>query len=55
MELRRYAMFIDSLYGEYVIVVKGDDIERAPKWGGFIKWIGNTRTGYGSSYKVVKQ
>lgn len=30
---RRYAVFTDSLYGEYMIVVTGNDIKTAPRWG----------------------
>lgn len=40
---RRYAMFTDVLRGDYVIVVREDDIERAPKWGGFVAWMGGVR------------
>jgi len=38
---RRYAMFTDLLRGDYMVVVRGDDIERAPVWGGFIDWVGD--------------
>ena len=40
---RRYAMFTDLLRGDYMVVVRGDDIERAPVWGGFIGWVGGVR------------
>jgi hypothetical protein len=40
---RRYAMFTNILRGEYVIVVKGNDIKTAPKWGGFVKWVGKSK------------
>ena len=29
--------------GKYAIVVYGDDIETAPKWGNFICWLGGIR------------
>ena len=34
---RRYAIFTDIIHGEYMIVVKGNDMITAPNWGGFIK------------------
>lgn len=40
---RKYAMFTDVIRGDYIIVVKGNDIITAPKWGGFVKWIGGLR------------
>ena len=40
---RRYAIFSDLLRGDYMIVVKGNDLITAPKWGGFIKWVGGIR------------
>lgn len=40
---RRYAIFTSLIYGDYVIVVYGDDIERAEKWGNFISWMGPVR------------
>lgn len=40
---RRYAMFTDILRGDYMIVVRGDDIERAPKWGAFLGWVGGEK------------
>lgn len=40
---RRYAIFNTILHGDYMIVVKEDDIERAEKWGGFVRWIGGIR------------
>ena len=43
LPLRRYAIFSDILCGEYAIVVKGDDIARAEKWGGFVSWLGGVR------------
>jgi hypothetical protein len=53
IEKRRYAVFA-SIFGEYTIVVKGEyDIKFAPKWGGFVKWIGPVRIGYGSKYKTI--
>ena len=40
---RRYAIFHDILRGDYAIVVRGDDISRAEKWGGFVSWLGPVR------------
>lgn len=40
---RRYAMFTDIIRGNYIIVVKGNDMITAPKWVGFVKWIGGVR------------
>lgn len=39
---RRYAMFTD-IGGDCILVLKGRDILTAPKWGGFVKWIGGIR------------
>ena len=41
--VRRYAIFTDIIRGNYAIVVRGDDIERAPKWGGFVSWLGGVK------------
>ena len=43
LPIRRYAIFNDILRGDYAIVVKGSDIERAEKWGGFVSWIGGVK------------
>lgn len=43
LPVRRYAIFTDILRGEYAIVVRGGDIERAPKWGGFVSWLGSVK------------
>jgi hypothetical protein len=43
LPLRRYAIFRDILRGDYAIVVKGEDIGRAEKWGGFVSWLGGAR------------
>lgn len=40
---RRYAIFTSLLYGDYTIVVRGADIETAPKWGGFVSWLGGLK------------
>ena len=40
---RRYVIFSDLLHGDYMIVVKGRDLITAPKWGGFVKWVGGIR------------
>ena len=41
-EKKRYAIFQD-LGHQYMLLVKGRDIETAPKWGGFVRWIGGDR------------
>ena len=44
LPVRRYAIFSDVIRGEYAIVVKGeDDIRTAPKWGGFVSWMGGVK------------
>ncbi|NCC62615.1 MAG: hypothetical protein EOM12_17140 [Verrucomicrobiae bacterium] len=43
LPVRRYAIFNSILYGDYAIVIKGDDIDRAEKWGGFVSWLGGTK------------
>ena len=43
LPLRRYAIFRDILRGDYAIVVKGEDIGRAEKWGGFVSWLGSSK------------
>lgn len=43
LPVRRYAIFTDIIRGDYMIVVKGDDIARAEKWGGFVTWVGGTK------------
>jgi hypothetical protein len=40
---RRYAMFTDIIGGDYLMVLKGRDILTAPKWGGFVRWVGGIR------------
>ena len=40
---RRYAIFESLLRGQYAIVVRGADIEYAPKWGGFVAWLGGEK------------
>ena len=44
LPVRRYAIFNDVIRGNYMIVVKGDDINTAEKWGGFISWVGGVRS-----------
>jgi hypothetical protein len=39
---KRYALFQD-LGHQYMLLVKGRDIGTAPKWGGFVRWIGGDR------------
>ena len=43
LPVRRYAIFRDIFQRDYVIVVKGEDIGRAEKWGGFVSWLGKTK------------
>jgi hypothetical protein len=43
LQARRYAIFTDILRGPYAVVIKGDDIPRAEKWGGFLAWLGGIR------------
>lgn len=43
LPIRRYAIFSDIIRGHYAIVVRGDDIARAPKWGGFVSWLGGVK------------
>ena len=40
---RRYAIFSDILRGNYAIVVKGKDIKKAERWGGFVSWLGGVK------------
>ena len=40
---RRYAIFNDVIRGNYAIVITGNDINTAEKWGGFVCWLGNIR------------
>lgn len=40
---RRYAMFTDIIGGDYLMVMKGRDILTAPKWGGFVRWVGGIK------------
>lgn len=37
---RRYAIFNSLIHGNYMIIIKDWDIKSAPKWGGFVSWIG---------------
>jgi len=44
LPVRRYAIFNDVNRGNYAVVVRGEkDIETAPKWGGFISWLGGVK------------
>ncbi len=43
LPIRRYAIFSDIIRGNYAIVVRGDDIARAPKWGSFVAWLGGVK------------
>jgi len=40
---RRYAIFVDIFGREYGIVVTGNDMKTAEKWGGFVRWLGGVR------------
>ena len=43
LPVRRYAIFSD-VRGDYMIVVRGEkDIETAPRWGGFVRWVGGVK------------
>lgn len=39
---RRYALFADIGH-EYMLLVFERDFETAPRWGGFVRWIGGIR------------
>ena len=43
LPVRRYAIFNDIVRGDYMIVVKDEDIDRAEKWGGFVSWLGGVK------------
>ena len=44
LPVRRYAIFQDAVRGKYATVIKGEkDIETAPRWGGFVSWLGGVR------------
>lgn len=40
---RRYALFENIFGQQYMVVLKGQDMETAPRWGGFVKWVGAVR------------
>jgi len=40
---RRYAIFTNLFCQDYMIVVRGDDMKTAEKWGGFVCWVGGVR------------
>lgn len=40
---KRYALFQDLGHQYMLLVVGRENIITAPKWGGFIKWIGGDR------------
>ena len=50
--VRQYAIFNDIIRGDYAIVVEGDDIGRAEKWGGFVSWLGGIKQ---AETRVCKQ
>lgn len=39
---KRYALFAD-LGHNYLLLVRGNDILTAHRWGGFVRWIGGNR------------
>jgi hypothetical protein len=41
--VKRYALFQDLGHQYMLLVVGVKNIETAPRWGGFIKWIGGDR------------
>ena len=41
--MKRYAILSSILHGDYVIVVRGDDVKTADKWGGFVSWLGGVK------------
>ena len=44
LPIRRYAIFNDIIRGQYTVVVKGErDLETAPRWGGFVGWLGGVK------------
>jgi len=43
LPVRRYAIFTDTIRGDYTIVVRDGDIARAEKWGGFVSWLGDVK------------
>jgi hypothetical protein len=42
-KVKRYAIFNSLLYGDYMIIVRGNDIHTAEKWGGFVSWVGGIK------------
>ena len=44
LPIRRYAIFTDVLRGQYAVVIRGErDLKTAPKWGGFVSWLGGVK------------
>jgi hypothetical protein len=43
LPLRRYAIFENIFGQQYTIVCRGEDIRTAPKWGGFVSWLGGVK------------
>lgn len=43
LPVRRYAIFVNHLYQQYMIVVRGDDVHTAERWGGFVRWVGGVK------------
>lgn len=42
--VRRYAIFNSIIYGDYMVVIAGNDINHAEKCGSFVKWVGGIRS-----------
>ena len=40
LPVRRYAIFNNIIRDNYVVVVRGDDIARTERLGGFVSWLG---------------
>jgi hypothetical protein len=40
---RRYAIFRSALGADYAVVLTGRDMDTAPKWGGFVSWMGGVK------------
>lgn len=43
LQKRRYAIFTSVLHGDYMIIIKGRDLDHAEKWGGFVSWVGGVK------------
>lgn len=43
LPVRRYALFNDVFRGLHMLVVTGADLNTAPRWGNFVRWVGGVR------------